>query len=109
METGTKLFGSQAKTEVLLAVALLKETYARELARALQLPLLTVQRVLNALTKEGVVVSRLVGSNRIFTLNRRMYAISELEAFLIKYARRTDLDERLGQLRRRPRRAKKAI
>jgi DNA-binding transcriptional ArsR family regulator len=109
MEATTKLFGSRARSEVLLAVALLKESYARELARVLRLPLLTVQRVLNAFEKEGVLVSRLVGSNRIFTLNRKMYAGSELEAFLIKYSNRTNLTERLGQFRRRPRRKGKEL
>lgn len=52
-----KLFGSRAKTETLLAIALLQETYTQELARILELAPTTVFRVLEDLEREGIILS----------------------------------------------------
>ncbi|MDE2481182.1 MAG: winged helix-turn-helix transcriptional regulator [bacterium] len=109
MEPPAKLFGSATRTDILVAVALLEETYARELARALELAPLTVQRILNDLEREGALVSRLVGRSRVFAINPRMYGGIELREFLMKYARKTTVQERLARLRRRPRRAGKDV
>jgi DNA-binding MarR family transcriptional regulator len=94
---------------VLFALALLEETYPSELARLLEIPLMTVQRILDDLEREGVVVKRTVGRNRMATLNPRMYGGAELRDFLMKYSRRTNIQKRLAKLRRRPRRTGKEI
>jgi DNA-binding transcriptional ArsR family regulator len=104
-----RLFGSTAKTEILLALALLKETYAQELARVLELAPTTVFRVLEDLEREGIILSRHVGRTRLVGLSPRMYGASELEALLQKYVRRTDLEERIARIRRRPRRRGKEV
>jgi DNA-binding transcriptional ArsR family regulator len=109
MEPAARLFGSAPRTRILIAVALLTETYPRELARLLDLARLTVQRILDSFEREGVILSRIVGRNRVVSLNRRMYGAAELEAFLLKYARHTDLDDIVSRLRRRPRRRGKAL
>ncbi len=109
MEPASKLFGSVQRTEILLGLALLDESYASELARVLDIPLMTVQRVLDDLEREGVVVKRTVGRNRMASLNPRMYGGAELREFLTKYARRTDIEKRLATLRRRPRRTGKEV
>jgi predicted transcriptional regulator len=104
-----KLFGSRAKTETLLAIALLKETYTQELARVLELAPTTVFRVLEDLEREGIILSRLVGRTRTVALNPRMYGAGELESLLQKYAQRTELKERIARIRRRPRRRGKEV
>lgn len=109
MEAQSKLFGSPTRTRLLVAIASLKETYPSELARVLELSNLTVQRILADLEREGVIVSRMLGRNRIVSLNPRMYGAAEFESFLSKYARRTDIQQKLAGLRRRPRRAGKEI
>lgn len=109
MEPIAKLFGSPARTKVLVSIALLRDTFPQELARVLDLSRLSVQRIVNDLEREGVLVSRTVGRNRMVELNRRMFGGAELEAFLIKYAQGLGLEEQLAQLRRRPRRTGKAI
>lgn len=109
MNKVAKLFGSPQRTRILVAVALLDQTYPRELARVLDLPLLTVQRVLADYESEGFLASRMVGHNRIYSLNPRTYGTADLKALLEKYAARTDVPERLETLRRRPRRPGKAI
>ena len=55
--------------QVLTLVALLDETYPRELARLTGAPLASVQRIVNDLEREGVVATRIVGANREVSLN----------------------------------------
>jgi len=105
-----KLFGSTSRSKILTLVALLGETYPRELARLSNAPLPSVQRMVNDLEREGVVVSRIVGANREVRLNPRFYGANELRALLVRYAKRDpSLERRVSELRRRPRRAGKAL
>ena len=105
-----KLFGSPSRSKVLTLVALLDETYPRELARLADLPLASVQRMVNDLEREGVLASRVVGANRQVRLNPRFYGAGELRSLLLKYAKRDPaLEGRVSKLRRRPRRAGKPL
>ncbi|MGA9943447.1 MAG: hypothetical protein WBE79_03245 [Candidatus Cybelea sp.] len=105
-----KLFGSAARTRLLTLVALLEETYPRELARLSGVPLVSTQRIVNSLEREGVIATRLIGANRRVTLNPRFYGFNELRSLLLKYAKRDqDLEQRAASLRRRPRRAGKRL
>ena len=99
-----KLFGSEPRSKLLVALALLGETFPSELARVIGSSLITTQRILRDLERESIVASRQVGRNRMVSLNPRMYGAAELVALLEKYARRTDVVERIEQIRRRPRR-----
>jgi DNA-binding IclR family transcriptional regulator len=105
-----KLFGSASRSKVLTLVGLLGATYPRELARLSGVPLPSVQRIVNDLEREGAVVSRIVGANREVRLNPRFYGAGELRSLLIKYAKRDpNLEQTVSELRRRPRRAGKAL
>jgi hypothetical protein len=105
-----KLFGSPSRTKVLTLVALLEDTYPRELARLSDAPLASVQRMVNDLEREGVVATRIVGANRQVSLNPRFYGANELRSLLLKYSKRDPgLESRVARLRRRPRRAGKAL
>ena len=105
-----RLFGSESRSKILTLVALLHETYPRELARLSGVPLVSVQRIVNDLEREGAVASRVVGANRQVALNPRFYGAEELRTLLLKYARRNpELGLRVSKLRRRPRRAGKAL
>lgn len=93
---------------VLVSLRLLDETYPSELAQLLGLGTYSVQRVLEALEGEGVVVSRLMGRTRIVKLNPRYFAAEELGALLWSIGKRdADLQRLLAAKRRRPRRAGK--
>ncbi|MGA8473581.1 MAG: hypothetical protein WB681_00810 [Candidatus Cybelea sp.] len=108
--TPGKLFGSASRTRVLTLVALLDDTYPRELSRLASVPLVSVQRIVNGLEREGVLATRIVGANRRVSLNPRFYGADELRSLLRKYAKRDpDLAHRASALRRRPRRAGKAL
>ena len=82
-----ELFGSRRRTEVLILLGLLEESYASELAALLKAPLYSVQRILGDLEDQGIVASRQRGRTRLVTLNPRFYAVEELRALLARLAR----------------------
>jgi len=104
-----KLFGSPSRTRTLVAIALLKDSYVQQLAGLLELSQPAVFRIVNDLEREGVLVSRYVGRTRMVSLNPRLYGVSELDAFLLKYAKGTDIGERVARILRRPRRRGKEL
>jgi hypothetical protein len=107
---GPLLFGTRARTRVLVATALLEETYPRELTLLLALPLVTIQRAVDRLEREGVLASRRVGVQRMVRLNPRYFALNELQPLLLRLARgMPDVARAVSALRRRPRRAGKTI
>lgn len=79
-----KLFGSRRRTEVLVTIALLGETYASELARLLKAPLFSVQNIVAALDREGVLAVRSSGRSRLISLDPRYFASKELKQLLLR-------------------------
>src|SRR5690348_18473930 len=75
-------FGSRARTRVLLALQLLQESYAREIAPLVELNLSSVQKGLQSLERDGLVVGRAAGRTRLFRVSPRAYARRELESYL---------------------------
>lgn len=103
-------FGGQARTRVLLGLRLLDESYPRELARVLGLPLNGVQMALRGLERDGLVAGRLAGRTRLVRLNPRYFAREELQRYLLKLAGAdAALQDRAAALRRRPRASGKAL
>ena len=82
-----QLFGGRLRTAVLTAVRLLGETYPSELAKFLGVRLYAIQRVLESLESEAVIVSRPVGRTRQISLNPRYFAYRELAALLWRLGR----------------------
>lgn len=107
-ERSSRLFGSRTRSSVLVALALLEESYPTELARLLGAGQYTVQTILARLESEGVVVSRRFGRMRRVTLNPRFVAYKELHALLWKLGGQdVVLQQALARKRGRPRRAGK--
>lgn len=101
-------FGGQARTRVLLALRLLDESYPRELARVLDLPLSGVQMALRGLERDGLVAGRSAGRMRLVRLNPRYFAREELQRYLLTLAGAdAALQDRVALMRRRPRAAGK--
>ena len=97
-------FGGQARTRVLLALRLLDESFPRELARVLELPLNGVQMALRGLERDGLVAGRTAGRMRLVRLNPRYFAREELQRYLLALAGAdAALQTRVGEMRRRPR------
>lgn len=103
-------FGSGRRTRVLLALSLLGESYARELARVLRAPLSGVQKALQSLELDGLVAGRSVGRTRVCQLDPRYFARDALRQFLLRLAEpETTLRSQVATLRRRPRRTGKPL
>ncbi len=110
LERKPGLFGTPLRTRVLVFIALAEETYPREIATLLDVPISNVQRVIEQYEAEGVLATRLFGRVRHVTLNPRWFARDALRAFLERYAAAfPDLVAKADGLRRRPRRAGKPI
>jgi hypothetical protein len=100
---GSSPFGSRARTRTLLAVALMTESYPRELARIIEMPLFSVQKALASLERDQVLASRLLGRTRLYALNPRYLASRELREYLERLAgREFELRRRIGAVRGRP-------
>lgn len=103
--TSSSPFGSATRTRVLLALGLLEDSYARELARILELPLSGVQRALQRLERDRLVAARSIGRTRLYRLDPGYFAHADLRRYLMRLLEaETDLRRRATILRRRPRR-----
>jgi DNA-binding transcriptional ArsR family regulator len=97
-------FGSQTRTRLLLALELLGQSYARELARLLGASLSVVQKGLASLERDGIVVGRLFGRTRLFQINPQYFAVAQLKGLAARLlVADRDLKARAARLRRRPR------
>jgi DNA-binding transcriptional ArsR family regulator len=107
---GSSPFGSRTRTRVLLALQLLGESYSRELARVLDIPLSVVQKAIRTLEIDRLIAGRVAGRTRIYRLNPQFLAASELERLLARLAEPDkELHEQLDRIRRRPRRSGKLL
>ena len=93
-----------------MALRLLKDSYPQELATSLAAAPSGVRKALRSLELDGLVTGRKVGRTRLYQINPRYYARTELLAFVGKIADADlELHERLAHLRRRPRRPGKPL
>ena len=103
-------FGSQTRTRLLLAIELLGQSYARELARLLGASLSSVQKGLASLERDGLIAGRLVGRTRLIQMDPRYFAAAQLRDLIARLAAEDrDLKRRAAGLRRRPRRTGKPL
>lgn len=103
-------FGSANRTRVLLALQMLSESYPRELARVLGSPLNAIQGALRGLERDGLVAGRSVGRTRVFRMDPRYFAVTDLRRYLARLSEpETELRTRVESLRRRPRRTGKPL
>jgi DNA-binding transcriptional ArsR family regulator len=110
VKTLSSPFGGQARTRVLVSLRLLESSFPRELSRVLAVPVSAVSRALAGLERDALVVGRLVGRSRVYTLSPAYFAGPELAAYLLRLADAdTALRAKASQLRRRPRRAGKPL
>ena len=103
-------FGSLTRTRILLALRLMGSSYPREMGRLMGTALSAVQGALRSLESDGLITGRSEGRTRLFELNPRFFAASELRALLDKLAAADrGLQDAIATLRRRPRRTAKAL
>ncbi|HEY8312712.1 MAG TPA: hypothetical protein VIG51_00945 [Candidatus Baltobacteraceae bacterium] len=97
-----RLFGSQIRTDTLVAIGRLERTYASEIARTIGRRLVEVQRAVVTLERAGVVVTTKIGTTRITELQPRFWAKDEIYALLLRLS---EMPRYRGwwTIRRRPR------
>lgn len=104
------VFGTMTRTNTLLVIHMLGETHAREVAKILEMTLSAVQKAVLNLEAAGLIVGTMKGQTRRITLNPRYAYLPELNALLQKMGDdNVAMQEKLGQLRRRPRRSGKPL
>lgn len=80
------LFGNRTRTQILLMLALVGESYPRELARMVDAPLSSVQKAIDRLETEGVLATRRIGVERRVSLDPTFILASELRQLLFRLA-----------------------
>ncbi|RYZ75281.1 MAG: ArsR family transcriptional regulator [Proteobacteria bacterium] len=104
------LFGTLTRTHTLLLIHMMRETHASEIARVLEISLNQAQRALDSLEKAGIVIGVQEGNTRRVRLNPRYFYKEELSDLLSKMAvHEVPLQEKISEIRRRPRRRGKEI
>lgn len=106
------LFGGRAATKVLLFIENYSEGYASQIARTFEMPLSEVQKQLAKFEDVGILVSRMVGTSRMYTWNPRDPALNGLRQLLQNTLNYGIPNKRLNQYfrqRRRPRRKGKPL
>lgn len=89
---------------MLLLIALLNETYPREIARLLVAQVKSVQLIVDNLEEAGLIQSLYSGLERRVSLNNRFFAYKELREMLMKLGQNDrEVLEATKTLRRRPR------
>lgn len=104
------IFGTATRTSTLMAIHMLGETHASEIAALLGRSLSRIQAAIDHLERSGLVIGAFEGNARRLQVNPRFPAIDELKALLNRMAiLDVELQQRLAQKRRRPRRSGKEL
>lgn len=104
------LFGTRRQTVVLILLALLEESYPRELSRLTGVSLPAVQGLVEKLELQGVLATRLLGRERWVSFGPRFLARDELRALLDRMGDfEPEIQKLAASIRRRPRRIGKPI
>ena len=111
-ETLEVLFGGKAAAKVLLFIENYGDGYASRIAKTFEMPLSEVQKQLRKFEQVGILVSRMVGTSRIYTWNPRDPALNGLKE-LLRQTLDAGIPERTlkkyFRQRQRPRRRGKAL
>lgn len=105
------VLGSRSATLVLLFLENYGEGHASRISKTFEVSLMGVQRQLKRLEESGVLVSRMVGSSRIFSFNERNPTVKNLRMFLDGELETltAETKRKYFRQRQRPRRAGKPL
>ena len=105
------LLGSVNAERVLLFIHARKESHASEIARFHGSAVSPIQHHLARLEQAGILVSKMTGKTRVFTMNPRYPFLKELQQLLQKALEFLQVADReaLVHIRRRPRRKGKPL
>lgn len=106
-----KIFGTQTAALTLLHLFHYGEIHARGLARDIDISLSSVQSQLQKFEEAGIVVSKKIGTTRIFFFNKKSPLVSPLMQLInvIHSSMSIEDKEQLFKERKRPRRSGKPV
>ena len=105
------IFGSRSAARVMLFLQNYGEGHASRISRTFDTSVMGVQRQLKRLEENGVLISRMVGSSRMFTFNDRNPTVRNLRVFLEAELQDLSKEDTLKYFRerQRPRRSGKPL
>jgi DNA-binding PadR family transcriptional regulator len=105
------VLGSTSAERVLLFLVAREEGYATEIARTFDTDLSPIQKKLDRMERDGLLVNKVVGRTRVYSINPRFAFKQELEAMVAKAIELSPvkLQETLALNRRRPRKKNKSL
>ncbi len=105
------VFGSEGAERVLLFLAARGQGYALEIAETFGMSVSNVQKHLERMERDGLLVNAKIGRTRVYSINPRYAFKDEVEAMLAKALTMApaSLREKLTLNRRRPRRKGKPL
>jgi predicted ArsR family transcriptional regulator len=103
--------GSEGAERVLLFLVARRQGYALEIANAFEMSVSNVQKHLERMERDGLLVSEKIGRTRVFSFNPRYMFLEEVDALVSKALSfaPSPLQEKLLLDRRRPRRKGKLL
>jgi len=105
------LFGTKSRELTLQYLLAFNEGYAREIAKYFEISLPSIQNQLKTFENGGLVLSKMVGSTKIYFFNPRYPFLEELTALLTRAKEyyKPELKEKFEMQRMRPRRSGKPL
>ncbi|MEM8767713.1 MAG: ArsR family transcriptional regulator [Pseudomonadota bacterium] len=105
------IVGNRSAAQVLLFLESYGSGYASGIASTFEVPVMAVQRQLKRLEAGGVLVSRMVGTSRVFEFNERNPTVLALRSLLREELNvlPQQMTKRYFRQRQRPRRSGKAL
>lgn len=105
------MLGNRSAALVLLFIANYGEGHASRISKTFDVAVMGIQRQLKRLEENGVLVSRMVGSSRIFSFNERSPTVKDFRKFLECELERLPKEAKTKYFRQRqrPRRSGKPL
>ncbi|MBP7845798.1 MAG: winged helix-turn-helix transcriptional regulator [Proteobacteria bacterium] len=105
------IFGNKTAARVMLYLFHYGEAYANGLARDMEITLSQVQKQLDKFENAGVLVSKKVGTVRIYAFNPKLGVVKKLKDLIREFYEAIPLEQRqvMFSERRRPRRKGKPV
>lgn len=105
------ILGSTSAERVLLFLAAREEGYAAEIARAFSVNISSIQKQLERMERDGLLINQMVGRTRLYSFNPRYPFVPELKMLMNKALDlcTPSLQNQLLMDRRRPRKKNKPL
>ncbi|MEZ5162285.1 MAG: hypothetical protein R2688_00760 [Fimbriimonadaceae bacterium] len=110
LKPAISIFGTETRTNFLLALHAMEPTYVAEIARVINASQENTKFTSEQLIEAGIVTARQMGRTKVLEFNNRFFAVNQLRALLAEiYMTDSELQRKVNQVRKRPRRTGKEV